>query len=192
MKKALLLLSFAGLILSGCHDQDHGDKGNDKDHKPNEHCVEIHKYHKPPLGSADSSYCNYIPADTANVMIKSYLNSIHYQQEDTDLHALIYDADSLRAYLSDKRVVKVKFMFAHTLDYINGGGLNKYAGYQSGALTFVIAGYDIGGNYVFYYYPRTTCPMVKDHCYPCPNTCPPNGTASSDTLVFPPTSGGGR
>ena len=78
-------------------------------------------------------------------------------------------------------------MFAHTLSYINSGGKDQYAGYQSGALTLVIAGYDSAGNYVFYYYPKTTCPMVKDHFQPCPDNCPQQGTASSDTLVLSPT-----
>jgi len=180
MKQTFLMLALSGFILSGCNDHDH-------DNKPAEHCLTIHKYHPThPVGSIDTASSEFIPADTANVMINSYLTSIGHN--DTDLHSLIYSADSLRTFLADPTVVGVKFMFAHTTDYINGGGYGLNCGYQSGALTLVIAGYNAQGNYVFYYYPKSQCPMVKDHCQPCPQNCPQQGTASSDTLIVQPQS----
>lgn len=181
MKKVLLALSACAFILASCHDH--------PTPPPTEHCRMPFKFHGKVGGQQGLG--DYIPAQEANIMISSYLNSINYQQEDTDLHALIYNADSLRSYLSDPNVASVKFMFAHTMQYIQQGGLNKYAGYQAGALTFVIAGYDKNGNYVFHYNPKTTNPMVEDHCDPCPSSCPPNGSASADTLIYP-VSGGGK
>ena len=101
MKKTLLLFALTGLILSGCHDNDNN---------PNKHCIEVHKYHHPMGGS--ETFCEYIPVDSANVMINSYLGSINQPQDSNNLHSLDYSADSLRAYLSDQRVTGVKFMFA--------------------------------------------------------------------------------
>ncbi len=122
----------------------------------------------------------FIEMDSANKMIGSYLNSIGYQQNDTDLRSLIFDADSLRQYLANPSVRKLKFMFAHDLDYINNGGDGKPAGYQSGKLTAVIAGFDIKGNYVFVLQGNNR--MVLNHALPCPTNCPTSGTASSDHL----------
>lgn len=124
---------------------------------------------------------HFIPADTANVMISSYLRSINYQLNDTDLRSVIIDADSLRAYLSDAGVTKIKIMFAHTLDYINNGGRDQPAGYKSTALTFVIAGYDKDDNYLFYL-PTGGSGLVLNHAMPCPMNCPTTGTASQDLL----------
>lgn len=125
---------------------------------------------------------DFIRVDTANKMIASYLNSINYTQNDTDLRSLIIDADTLRTYLANSSIKKVKIMFAHTLAYINSGHGNQPAGYKNTALTTVIAGYDASGNYVFYRYPESSVDMVLDHSMPCPTNCPTSGTAASDLL----------
>ena len=183
MKDTLLLLAFSAFIFSGCKDQ--GTKPAE------EHGIIVHKYRPPHHGAGqDSSQCDYIPVDSANRMINSYLASISGDSV-MDLHSLDYDVDSLISYLQTAGIKHVKFMFAHTLDYINAGGYGQYAGYQSGALTLVIAGYDAQGNYVYYQYPKTqNCPLVEDHFTPCPNDCPTQGTASSDTLPVQPTTHG--
>jgi hypothetical protein len=120
----------------------------------------------------------FISTDSANKMISSYLNSIDYQHNDSSLRSLIFDADSLRAYLSNVNIKHVKVMFAHTLDYINTNGQGNNAGYRSGALTVVFGGFDDQDNYVFWQTNR-----ILDHGQPCPMDCVNDGTAASD--LFP-------
>jgi hypothetical protein len=129
---------------------------------------------------ADSS--SFVSIDSANKMVSSYLASINYPQDDTDVYSLILNADSLRAYLSDTRIKNIKIMMAQTLSYINNVGYGQYAGYQCGALTNVIVGYDSLGNYVYYISPGRP-PMVMDHMCACPNICPERGTAQSNLFV---------
>ncbi len=129
----------------------------------------------------DSSHIQFIPKDSANKMINSYLYSINSGANDSDLRSIIINADSIRAYLSANPSIKnVKLMFAHTLDYINAGYAGKYAGYQSGALTIIMAGYDATGNYV--YMSSGSSSMVIDHGLPCPSSCPSAGSSSYDIL----------
>lgn len=123
----------------------------------------------------------FIAKDSANKMISSYLGSINATANDTDLHALIIDADQLRLYLASDtgtgRITHLKLSFAHTLSYINSGHNNQKAGYGSGALTLIISGYKANGDYVFF-----NGTQVEDHSTPCPTNCPP-GQAASD--LFP-------
>ncbi|GAA4456982.1 hypothetical protein [Rurimicrobium arvi] len=130
---------------------------------------------------SSTTISGFIPMDTANVMISSYLSSI---DSDTttgkvpDLSSLIMDANELRSYLNTHSdIQKVKFMFAHRLEYIHAGNEGKPAGYRSDALTLVVAGYDGDNNYVF-----ASDNTVLDHCGPCPRLCPDYGTASSNLL----------
>jgi hypothetical protein len=106
-------------------------------------------------------------------MINSYLYSINSQQNDSDVRSYIINADSLRAYLSNAEIKNVKLMFAHTLAYIDAGQTGMPAGYQSGALTIVIAGYDATGDYTYY-----GGGYVLDHAVPCPYTCAPGDAAN--------------
>lgn len=112
-----------------------------------------------------------ISKDSANKMVLSYLNSINYQSNDTDLQSLVIDAGSLRQYLNavkdTNEMVSIKIMFAHTLDYINSGNRNKVAGYKRNALTIVIAGVNASGNYVLF--PGGT---AFNKSMPCPTSCP--------------------
>jgi hypothetical protein len=122
----------------------------------------------------------FIPLDTANMMIKSYLNSINYTQNDTLLHSVIVDANALRSYLSSAAAGvsgKVKISFAHTLDYINNGGANQYCGMQSGKLTLILSAVNDAGNYVYF-----NGTSVMDRGVPCPHHCPVEGTAARDTF----------
>lgn len=170
MRKLLLPIIGAALIFMGCNEQQPAAKQAAMAHK-----VKLIGLSTPVAGE-------FIPVDSANKMILSYLTSIHFAQNDTDLHSLIFDADSLRAFLNNTNITKVKFMFAHTLDYINNGGQNQYCGYQSGALTIVVAGYDSSNNYVFYNYPQSPTEMVLEHGMPCPSNCPVAGTATNNLL----------
>ncbi|OJW80279.1 MAG: hypothetical protein BGO69_05455 [Bacteroidetes bacterium 46-16] len=126
-------------------------------------------------------YTGFIPKDTANIMISSYLTSIASDSTPKpapNLNSLIIDAKELRTYLNNNRnIAHVKLMLAHTLKYINEGNAGKYAGYRSDALTIVVAGYDSAGNYIFA--PGNTVP---DHCGPCPDFCPVSGTAANNLL----------
>lgn len=117
----------------------------------------------------------YIPLEEANTMIGSYLSSINSSANDTDVRSFSVDADSLRALLDQTGIKRVKIMFGHTMGYINGGHYGQYAGFQSGALTLIIAGYNAAGNYVYYN------GMALDHCMPCPYNCP-SGAAGNSLL----------
>ncbi len=140
----------------------------------------------PPPGSQEqpltgTDTCReFISMDTANLMIASYLQSINANTNDSDLHALVIDADCLREYLNDERIAKVKVMFAHTLEYVNNGGQNQYVGYQSDKLTVIVAGFDSRGDYV--YHRQGNESTVLNHAVPCPAQCPPRGTASYNLL----------
>ncbi len=129
---------------------------------------------------AGGSCEEYVAIDSANKMLLSYLHSVDFQNNDTDLRSMVFDAACLRDYLSNANVASVKVMFAHTLDYINNGGQDQPAGYRSGKLTLVIAGYDRSGNYVFS--TQGNDKMVLDLAAPCPHNCPQAGTAAADSL----------
>lgn len=129
--------------------------------------------------STDGGGSQFITKDSANKMIQSYLTSINYQQNDTDIKCFIVDADSLRKYLNDTskgKITSVKLMFAHTLAYINAGGYGINAGYQTGAITIIVAGFDANNNYIY-----ANQNMVLDHMKPCPYNCP-SGSAGSNFL----------
>ncbi len=117
----------------------------------------------------------YIPLEEANTMIGSYLSSINSSANDTDVRSFSVDADSLRALLDQTGIKRVKIMFGDTMSYINSGNYGHYAGFQSGALTLIIAGYNAAGNYVYYN------GMALDHLVPCPYSCP-GGVAGNNLL----------
>ena len=123
-------------------------------------------------------YPDVITLDTANKMLSSYLSSINYQSNDTDLKSVTFNAGLLRKYLDSvdggTQIVGLKVMFAHTLSYINTGHGNQKAGYKSGALTLLIAGYKSNGDYVFL--PTST---IVDNSIPCPTNCPPGAAANA-------------
>ncbi len=118
-----------------------------------------------------------IPKDTANKMISSYLRSLDGSED--DLHSMILNAETLRQYLKDSSIKKVKVMFAHTLNYINAGHGGQPSGLKSGALTVVVVGYGSDGNYI---YPPGDSDKVIDRAVPCPTNCPTFGSASDDLL----------
>jgi hypothetical protein len=113
-------------------------------------------------------------------MISSYLNSINAPSNDSDLHAICIDMNQLRLYdqasAGANRIAHLKIFFAHKLDYINSGHGGQNAGYNSDALTLVLAGYTVNGTYVY-----INGNEVLDHSSPCPHNCPP-GQASGDLL----------
>ncbi len=129
------------------------------------------------LPGRNDSFSKFISIDSANKMLQSYLSSIDYQKNDTELHAIIFKAADLRQMLSDGRISNVKIMLAHTLDYINAGGAGEYCGYKSRELTVIISGYDSSGNYVY-----TPSGKVLEMGAPCPTSCPATGSAASDLL----------
>jgi len=130
------------------------------------------------------SFCSYMPKDSADKMINSYLTSINASANDTDLYSVIIDVKALNDYLKETsstgaKACKIKMMFAHTLNYINSGGQNQRCGYQTGKLTFVLATYDSAGNYI---YKNGT--SVMDHLQPCPAYCP-SGTGTATNNILP-------
>lgn len=129
-----------------------------------------------PASMADTESSKFIPMTVANQMINSYLSSISANTNDTDVRSYSINADSLRAFLDNTSIKNVKLILAHTMNYINAGHYGVPAGYQSGAMTIIIAAYDESGNYIYY---RGN--NVLDHVAPCPYSCPP-GQASNSLL----------
>jgi hypothetical protein len=163
MKQQLLLLSMAVCLFCSCGTNTSSGTAEKMHHR---------------TASDTCSQCpEYMPTDTANIMLKSYLASINSGANDTNLHALIFNANCLRSYLSDSTIVNVKIMFAHTMAYIDSGHAGQNCGYTSGDLTLIIAGYDSNNNYVMH-----NQNMVLEYASPCPQDCPVSGTASNDLL----------
>ena len=116
-----------------------------------------------------ADYSQPIPIDEANNMIQSYLTSINYPDNQTDLRSLTFDADTLRAYLADGRIKTVKFMLAHQPSYAaTSYGVN--AGMRANAITMVIVGLDETDKYIY-----NDNDMVYDHFAPCPTNCSVSG-----------------
>ncbi len=156
-------------------------------------------------GDSANAYSSFITSDVANQMISSYLysigggltsagassttlgssassgTSINANGSVNDLKSFSIDADSLRAYLASGNIKSVKLIFAHTMDYINAGNQGIFSGMQSGAMTIIVAGYDVNGNYVYYSPGGSGGQYVLDHCVPCPYSCA-NGAAGGDLL----------
>jgi len=133
----------------------------------------------PKTASADS-YSHFIVIDSANKMLGSYLNSINYTDNDTDVQSLIVDVHQLRKYIDSipgsDTISHIKLMFAHTLNYANSSHAGTNAGYNSNALTVIISAYGPNGTYMFY-----SGNMVLDYTQPCPPICPA-GQAGSPLL----------
>ena len=126
--------------------------------------------------TTSTSGTSFIPVDSANKMISSYITSLG--GDESALHSLVIDGDALRQYLSDTSIHNVKVMFAHTLEYINNGQQGQDAGYNQGELTVVIAACNSTGDYVLFN------GLALDMALPCPVYCPP-GTGSSDLITIP-------
>lgn len=127
---------------------------------------------------------HFILVDTANKMLTSYLTSINYASNDTDVQSLIIDVASLRKYIdsmpASSSITNIKVMLAHTLAYANSSRSGTNAGYSNGALTIILAAYDSNGNYILY-----TGDKVLDYAKPCPPICPP-GNASNALIISSP------
>lgn len=119
-----------------------------------------------------ADHAEFIPKDTAARMVQSYLNSIQYSANDTDLRSITINASDLRFYLDSltvsNSISNIEIKLAHTLAYIKAGGENTPAGYRSDALTFIIVGKNPAGQYVY------ADNNVIDRGTPCPTNCPNN------------------
>ena len=124
---------------------------------------------------ADGGFSKSISVDSANRMIESYLYSINYPANDSGLRSLSFNADTLRAYLTDKSIKDVKFMLAHQAEYMNSGHFGEFAGMNPSALTLVIVGVNEDGVHV-----RNSVNEVYEHLQPCPFNC---NVAYSDSYL---------
>lgn len=123
---------------------------------------------------------SFIPRDSANKMIGSYLASVNYPSSPDTLLSWTIDAEAMRKMLEEKKIGQVKIMLAHTLEYINNGGSEvRPVGFSSDALTIVLTGVDSSGNYVYY-----NNNLVLDRAKRCPPTCV-SGTAGNAILTTP-------
>jgi len=155
--KLLIIVSSFGFI--SCHNNVTNSKST------NENC---------------SSVNAYIPIDSANKMISSYLNSIHYQNNDTDVRSFIVDANALRCYLNSEEgqhVSNLKISLAHNITTTYSVDSNVNCGYNGKHLTIVITGFDTLGNYVIY--PRGLC-YDRTQCKPSYRI---SGNAANDLIA---------
>ena len=152
----------AVLLFASCSDN------NAKKEKTTESDSPVMGVRSVPSGSLPG----FITIDSANKMISSYINSINYPSNDSDLCSVTFDADELRALLDSPSVTRIQIKLSHTLNYINQGKQNIPAGYKSGALTFLISGVNNAGNTVLYNN------MILNFARPCPTLCP-SGTAGA-------------
>jgi len=168
MKSKLLIAISLGVLIAACHKENStvAPSTQQTNAKP----------HYAFRDSTDTAGSLFISTNIANNMISSYLQSINSTASDSNIHSFSISADSLRAYLANPAIKNVKLMFAHTQNYINAGNFGVYSGFQTGALTIVIAAYDSVGNYIYY-----GGNAVLDHCAPCPYSCA-SGTAGNDLL----------
>ena len=102
----------------------------------------------------------------ANNMIQSYLTSISYPDNNTNLRSMTFDADTMRNFLNNSAVVNLKFIVAHRDSYINSGKYGTYCGTNATGFTFVILGLN-SSNQIIY----TSNNMVMEHTRPCPTFC---------------------
>lgn len=123
--------------------------------------------------TSTEDYSQPIAITEANRMIQSYLTSINYPNNESDLRSLTFDADTLRAYLNDTsrgKIKTLKLMVAHQPAYASSSyGMN--AGMRADAITLVIVGLDENDKYIY-----NARDMVYDHFLPCPSTCNESGT----------------
>lgn len=176
--KQKLIIALA-LLLTSCNQTN--STGTSQEDKTKTTPIAMNHISRKSLPPRKSLTCQFIPIDTANKMLLSYLNSINYTQNDSDLHSIIFDADMVRRLALDSRVKNIKIMFAHSLEYINAGGKDINCGYQSKELTLILSGYDSDGNYI------TPDNTVLEMGSPCPPSCPTEGTAAND--LFPESTG---
>lgn len=119
---------------------------------------------------------SFIPKDSANKMVSSYLASINHVQNDSDVLSFTFNAQQLRRLLDSvahpDSLMDIQIRLAHSLEYINSGHQNMPAGYNKNALRLLISGVDYKGNTIL------LNNEVMNHSRPCPNTCPP-GTAGA-------------
>lgn len=165
MKRSLILIAFALAIgIVGCQKESNDQPASAQAG------ASTSPTHPGRSGLARVSGTNYshaIKKDTANRMINSYLTSINYTENDSTLRSLSFDADTMRAYLADSRIVTLQFRLAHQLSYINSNKYGVSCGMKANALTFVIVGLD-DNNAVIY----NNRNMVYDNSAPCPSNCP--------------------
>jgi hypothetical protein len=130
----------------------------------------------------DTMYSKPIHIDSANRMIMSYLNAINYTVNTNETRSLIFDANVLKNYLNtgNGQIKKIKFIFAHNMNYINSGFEGERPSSNDNALTLIIVGVDGNGNYVF-----DPNQKALDFCQPCPTECLQVGSAANNLLVAP-------
>jgi hypothetical protein len=107
-------------------------------------------------------------------MIGSYLQSVGYPYADTAVRSLMFDADTLRAYLANTNITTVSFYLGHQLSWLNSGNnkFGKNIGMAPGKLTVICVGLNDEGGVV-----RNTSNGVYEHAMPCPNSCPTTNNA---------------
>ena len=95
----------------------------------------------PAMRYSGPDYSQHISSDTAELMISSYLQSVGYPQSTTAIRSLVFNADSMRAFLSNGNIATLKFSLAHRPSYL-ATNYGYPAGSSAEALTFLLSGLD--------------------------------------------------
>lgn len=110
-------------------------------------------------------------------MIDSYITSIDPVQNPNEIHSLLCNVDTLLSYYrAHPEIQYFKLSFAHNLNYINNGHYGVRPVPNDNALTVIISGVDISGNYVL-----MADGSVIDQLTPCPDQCV-KGSAQADNI----------
>lgn len=120
---------------------------------------------------------SFIPKDSANKMVSSYLSSINHPQNDSAVLSFTFSASELRKLLDSvahpDSLKDIQIRLAHSLDYINNGPHTTPPGFNKNALRLLISGVDYNGNTIL------LNNEVLNYSRPCPNNCPPGNAGSA-------------
>lgn len=111
-------------------------------------------------------YSQPISLDLANRMIGSYLTSVGYPGVDNSLRSLSFDADSMRAYLSNPNIKTIRFVMAHQPTWTSSN-YGQFAGMNPAALTMVVVGMGEQNQTIL-----NSSNGVYEHMNACPMICP--------------------
>ena len=119
----------------------------------------------------------FITVAQANRRINSYLNSIGYPNRDQKIRSWIIDADSLRLYLQDTSIKKLKVFMAHSQEYIDSGNEGQPPVQGQIPETIILAGVNRNSN------DALPLDMAMDNSVPCPRMCPQAGEVASPVIL---------
>lgn len=175
--KYIMILCTSAIIAGACSSCDHKSMTTPANASAH-HATAL--FQSGPAAIPAASYSQPVSINDANRMIKSYLNGIDYTRNTNEIRSWIFNADTLRQYLSSGAGADIRYlklMLAHSMEYIISGNEGKRPPANSHALTVVIVGVDNENDYIY-----NAEGDAYEYCMPCPPECLPQGDAAKDTL----------